>query len=387
MTSIFGLLIVGYIVILILDYIFQFFANKLKEVKKEAIEKTIYEKLNGEFVKAKNELALAQKFKAETIQLAKERQIGFPLLAKAYDEYFKLQDGQIETYLINKKHPAYKAAEVLSEYNRIKRIALKDKRISDYIIEYYESTCPFLLDLKEELDLPKEEDLKLLEEYSPEEKEDEVINYLTIEEYRKLPSIERNQMALDRFKNRKWSKWLIGRMYERYVGYLYEQKGYGVDYIGIFRGYEDLGRDLICSNEKEIIIIQCKCWSQFKTIYEKYIFQFFGTVFEYRDKNPNQNVRALFYTSTRLSELANRFAKELNIELKENFPLNNAYPCIKCNVSRASREKIYHLPFDQQYDKVKIEPQRGEFYCSTVTEAEKKGFRRAFRYRGEASNE
>jgi hypothetical protein len=27
---------------------------------------------------------------------------------------------------------------------------------------------------------------------------------------------------------------------------------------------------------------------------------------------------------------------------------------IKCNISKRSGEKIYHLPFDQQYDKVKI---------------------------------
>lgn len=166
------------------------------------------------------------------------------------------------------------------------------------------------------------------------------------------------------------------------VGYLYEQKDYSVEYVGIFKGYEDLGRDLICSNDNETIIIQCKCWSQFKTIYEKHIFQFFGTVFEYRDKNPDQNVKALFYTSTRLSELANRFAKELKIELKEEFPLDQDYPCIKCNVARATQERIYHLPFDQQYDKVKIEPQRGEFYCSTIKEAEKNGFRRAYRYSG-----
>lgn len=46
--------------------------------------------------------------------------------------------------------------------------------------------------------------------------------------------------------------------------------------------------------------------------------------------------------------------------------------------------KIYHLPFDQQYDKVKIEKNKGEFYCSTVQEAEKAGFRRAYRWKGEA---
>ena len=48
-------------------------------------------------------------------QLAKERQIGFPWLAKAYDELFYLYDKKIEDYFINKKHPAVKTSE------RIKR--------------------------------------------------------------------------------------------------------------------------------------------------------------------------------------------------------------------------------------------------------------------------
>jgi len=39
--------------------------------------------------------------------------------------------------------------------------------------------------------------------------------------------------------------------------------------------------------------------------------------------------------------------------------------------------KIYHLPFDQQYDRTKIIPDKGEKYVYTVAEAEKAGFRRA----------
>ena len=35
---------------------------------------------------------------------------------------------------------------------------------------------------------------------------------------------------------------------------------------------------------------------------------------------------------------------------------------------------------DQQYDTAIIEPHKGEFYAMTVAEAEKAGFRRAFRW-------
>ena len=42
-------------------------------------------------------------------------------------------------------------------------------------------------------------------------------------------------------------------------------------------------------------------------------------------------------------------------------------------------ERIYHLPFDQQYDNIKIDPPN-EFVALTVEEAEHSGFRRAFRW-------
>jgi len=61
--------------------------------------------------------------------------------------------------------------------------------------------------------------------------------------------------------------------------------------------------------------------------------------------------------------------------------MDNGYPCIKCNISQIDGTRIYHLPFDQQYDKVKIEPHKGEFYCTSVKEAEDAGFRRAFRHK------
>ena len=80
--------------------------------------------------------------------------------------------------------------------------------------------------------------------------------------------------------------------------------------------------------------------------------------------------------------MARRFSKELNIELKENFKFDKSYPSIKCNISKVDGTKIYHLPFDQQYDKTKIEKELGEFYCASVKEAENAGFRRAFRYKG-----
>jgi hypothetical protein len=63
--------------------------------------------------------------------------------------------------------------------------------------------------------------------------------------------------------------------------------------------------------------------------------------------------------------------------VKENFRLNVNFPVIKCRVDERTRERLYHLPFDDQYDHVRVEPRRGECYARTVQEAEKLGFRRA----------
>lgn len=338
------------------------------------------ENINNEKQILEKKIIHCKKLKEGVIQLAKERQIGFPWLAKAYDEYFQLQDNTIINYLKDKKRPAYSAAEVVREQSQLRRNAEKEKKIAQYLVEYYENIAPFLVDLREEIFDTTHDSLDSIKDYSEEELSDGATQYLTKEEYRNLSSKERNQLALDRFWKRPKSKWFLGRIYERYIGYLYEADDYDVEYEGIFKGKEDLGRDLICQKGKDCIIVQCKNWSQFKTIYEKHIFQFFGTVFEYKYAHPKQKVKAVFYTTTKLSDLARHFANELNIELQESFKFDNSYPSIKCNISRINKTKIYHLPFDQQYDSVKIEKSRGEFYCSYVEEAEQAGFRRAFKY-------
>jgi hypothetical protein len=163
---------------------------------------------------------------------------------------------------------------------------------------------------------------------------------------------------------------------------LLEKEGFYVNYHGIVEGFADLGRDIIALKGKEVNVIQCKYWSQNKVIHEKHICQFKGTVLKYEIENPDKKVFGKFFTSTKLSETAQKFAHALGIEPIESFPLKS-YPCIKCNISKKNGEKIYHLPFDQQYDKTFIEEEKNECYAETVAEAEKLGYRRAFRWQGE----
>lgn len=310
-----------------------------------------------------------------------ERNLGFKTLTAYIGLYEKLRDETISQYLANKSHPAQKAADVVRQQAALRRQAELISRRTQAQIEMYENYAPFLADLKDEVPDFSE---NLFEEYTDEEKQDEVISFLTKEEYRKLSVSARNQLALDRFWTRPKSKWMIGKMYERYIGYLYEQKGFSVRYFGITERYEDLGRDLICQKGKEIHVVQCKNWSQFRTIYEKHIFQLFGTAFEFKEQHPNFNVHSVFYCTNKLSDVARRMASTLGLEVNEEFEFKKPYPIIKCNISTATQEKIYHLPFDQKYDDTKID-RNGEMYCTTVAEAEAAGFRRARKWYGTAA--
>lgn len=144
-------------------------------------------------------------------------------------------------------------------------------------------------------------------------------DYLSKEEYNSLSTVERNQLALDRYKaSHKKSKWQNGTM----ASYCIEHN----------------------------------C--------------------------PKENVKGVLITNIQLSPMAKKMAKYLGIKFKENIEVDD-YPCIKCNIGRDmyGETKIYHLPFDQQYDSTKIS-KKGEFYAMTVAEAEEAGFRRAFKWFG-----
>jgi Restriction endonuclease len=354
--------------------VYSYFSAMLKKYNARTSE---LEALNNEL---ERRIALINRQKQDLEELSKQYSEGFPLLADAYADYLALYDGRYASYLETKSHPAQKSADVVRELSKQKTAVVKQAKITEYINKYYETLAPFLIDAKGEL-LDELESRAVLQEYTQEEQQDPTITFLTKEEYRKLPPVERNQLALDRYWERRKTKGAIGFLYERYVGYLFEKEGYKVEFHGILKGFEDLGRDLIAKKGNEIVVIQCKNWSQFKTIYENHIFQLFGSVYRYKQDYPRHKVRAAFYTATKVSDIARAFSKDLDIELVENLKLER-YPCIKCNISGRNREKIYHLPMDQQYDTVIIEPQKGEFYACTVAEAESKGFRRAYRWLG-----
>jgi hypothetical protein len=318
-------------------------------------------------------------------RIAEEKARGFPWLAAAYADYFHLQDMEVAALLEGKQHPAQKAAERVREVAARRRVAEEAYRILKYQLATYENLFPWLVDFKgEDLDdlIRQRIERKESGKVALDEPDDPAKKWLAQAEWDKLPTAEKYQKALERYWQKPKHKWEIGRDYERYVGYLYEKDGYEVHYHGIVEGFDDLGRDLICTRGKSVEIVQCKHWSKDKQIHEKHICQLHGTFIAYTYDNPTVKASARFVTSTALSERARGFAQRLGIKVEEGHS-PKPYPCIKCNISRRTGEKIYHLPFDQQYDRTIIEQERNECYVETVEEAEQLGFRRAFRWRGE----
>lgn len=343
-------------------------------VNQELQLKVSQEKWGKKFEKEKGELEV----------LAEEKSKGFPWLAKAYADYYQLQNMKVASLLETKSHPALKAAETVKEISRAKHESDKLWRTLKYQIEYYETLFPWLIDFKEDdIDdvIRQATEGKYSNDSDFEHGEDPAKRWLTDSEFKNLSNAKKYQRALDRYWSRKKTRWEIGKDYERFIGYQYESQGWQVLYQGIVEGFADLGRDLIAVRGNEVQVVQCKYWSREKTIHEKHIFQLYGTSVAYQLDNPQKKVRAVFVTSTTLSEKAKHFADFLNISYREQKPLQ-PYPCIKCNISKKDEKKIYHLPFDQQYDTTVVEFNRGETYVATVEEAELLGYRRAFKWRG-----
>lgn len=327
-----------------------------------------------EYARKEKELILCLKREFSTDVLA-GRNWAAGYLADLYADRAYLLAKQLE----QRSHPAIKAAVAIKAMRSELRDLYANNRLLEQRIKLYVSYFPFLAELDADIMSGSSSDFEEVDQLTA--AYDRTRNFLSDEEYRNLSTTERNQLALDRYLNGALSKVQIGRLYERYLGWLYEKNGYSVIYNGIEQGVEDMGRDLICSNREETIIVQAKCWSQSKTIHEKHVYQLYGTMCTFKIEHPGvKKVRAALYLTTQLSPVARQAAAMLRIKVEENFRLDKDFPMIKCNIGKTG-EKIYHLPFDQQYDKTQIKD-AGERYCKTVAEAESYGFRRAKRFTG-----
>ena len=302
-------------------------------------------------------------------------------LANFIAEAFQATDEASARALELKKNPAHKAADEIRRIGREKKDMAQRLKHVEYVLKTYHEYYPVLEQYHDDI-LNEDATLNLDDEDA---ESDRVSRYISQQEYDRLKPLERNQLALEKWKARPKSSVEIGRMYERYLGYLYESDGWTVTYFGANEGLEDMGRDLLCIKGSTMHVVQAKYWAKHKTLHEKHIFQLYGTTILLpltRADLKNIRIKPVFAATTKLSPTAEFAAKQLGVEVR-NLDMNKNYPLIKCNVN--GKSKIYHLPFDQQYDRVRIDPSRGETYAQTVQEAEKLGFRRAMRHTARAA--
>ena len=283
----------------------------------------------------------------------------------------------------NSKKQEEKAVKIKQIRKEVQQ-RLERYKMAEYQLEYLKQLYPVLDDVLESeySELP-DSVTREIPDY------DVAKDYLSKEEWAELTETERNQRALDRYcQGHNKTKWQIGRDYELFVGYECMQAGYEVDYFGSNMGLEDLGRDIIAKKDNKILIIQCKYWSEQKVIHEKHIAQLYGTTMCYCMERETQQtffqkdiVQAVLITNITVSDTARKFAEYLGVKVIENHAMGQ-FPRIKCNIGKGEDgqpTQIYHLPFDQQYDNVKIN-QPGEKFAYTIKEAEDAGFRRAYRW-------
>ncbi len=393
-----------WVIVIVIFFLWSFLnvtLQSIKNIKEKKLQKEqvifAHEKLQFE---QKNLFIEYKKVVKKSLDiLVKEKTQGFPSLATAIADFYENYDMIFAYYLESKPRPAYKQAEKIKVIAKEKKLFKKEFLMTKYIIEYYETLFPWL---REYVGFSSDELIQsIYKEVDTEE--DPVSFYITKSEFENLSTTERNQRALENYWKRDKVSWKIGRDYERYIGYIYETLGFCVEYHGIEKLKNDLGIDLICSNVNHFKVIQCKYWSAEKgyPIRENHITQLYGTTIKFyldrirKDQKTQfdifpellkqSNISPVLVTTAELSDTAKEFASILGIRV-DTIKMDKSYPCIKCNINFQTNERIYHLPFDQQYDRTKIDITKGEFWVKTVKEAENLGFRRAWRWRPNNEN-
>lgn len=362
-----------------------YYLNKQLNVKKVEIDKLRDELSQKRHLLSNIEIELSKlkKLLSDREELIKSKS-PFSYVADLYSDFIEAKYTKLEFYLRNKKHPARSASDEVKEVKGELRRLTKENKVLEYKQKFILARFP-------ELSLYYDDEYASCVEVSFNDygsfrnSVDEVRLWVSDDEYKKLSEIDRNQLAFDRWKKSPKDKPTIGMMYEMYIAHLLSEdvRFFGIERFGIERGLNDLGRDIIARKRLkdgtvQIYIIQCKKWSERIKIHENTICQLFGTAVEYEIMNRDlfgSEIVPLLVTTAELSDTAKKFADRLGVKVK--IVEMGDYPMIKCNINNGN--KIYHLPFDQQYRNTKIEKD-GEFYAWTVKEAHDAEFRRAHRW-------
>ena len=203
------------------------------------------DKLKSEFDIEKKELK--EKLRKELWENCKkymeDKSVSMPWLAAGMADFMTLQEEAIIQILQLGNHRDWERSIKINDLKKEKKALIAENKLLRYQIAYFKRIVPEIEELDDFDYIPVHYDTE----------NDAIKAYLSDDEYNELSETEKNQLALERYWKRKKSKWEIGRDFERYYGYLLEQRGYKVIYFGIDKGFEDMGRDLIAENDKHIL--------------------------------------------------------------------------------------------------------------------------------------
>jgi hypothetical protein len=162
--------------------------------------------------------------RADLDALIRDRFDGFEFIARAWADYeLALAESQAGA-LVRKRRPAKKAADTVREKGRQLAEARRRAKLAEWIVALYEFHFPWLPELRN-----LEEEQSFVEGSDdgddPLRREDPAARWLSAEEWKALPTVERNQRALDRYLASRKTPWQIGRDYERYVGAIVGARG------------------------------------------------------------------------------------------------------------------------------------------------------------------
>ena len=219
-------------------------------------------------LQAANKLVAAKLDKLEYSRIALKDSLGAgrKWLAEMITEAEVNSDRGLENYLKYKKRPAPSAAENVKAISAEKKYWMQKAKEYEYQIKQLEEYFPILSEYREAI-LEEMVSVTALTDKDGANDIDPVLSYVTKLEWDKLMPIEREQLALTRYiEGSAKSSWDAGLRYERYLGYLYEKQGWSVEYVGAIKGFEDFGRDLICTKAGEVYVVQAKRWKNLHSL-------------------------------------------------------------------------------------------------------------------------